>query len=88
MDTRLAKSKYIGGPDYSIADIAIFPWLRSWKNQGIDWNDYPHLRGWFDEVGARPAVQRGVDVLADRRKPLVDDQAREVLFGSRQYQRH
>jgi GST-like protein len=88
MDTRLAKSKYIGGPEYSIADIAIFPWLRSWKNQGIGWNDYPHLRGWFDEIGARPAVQRGVDVLADRRKPLVDDQAREVLFGSRQYQRH
>lgn len=87
MDKRLAKSKYIGGPEYSIADIAIFPWLRSWKNQGIDWADYPHLKGWFDEIAARPAVQRGVEVLADLRKPLVDTQARDVLFGAQQYQK-
>ena len=88
MDKRLANSRYIAGPAYSIADIAIFPWLRSWKNQGINWNDYPHLKGWFDEVAARPAVQRGVDVLASQRKPLVGDAAREVLFGAMQYQRH
>jgi GST-like protein len=87
MDKRLARSKYIAGADYTIADIAIFPWLRSWKNQGIDWADYPHLKGWFDEIAARPAVQRGVDVLADRRKPLVDDTSREMLFGKTQYQR-
>ncbi len=87
MDKRLAKSRYIAGPEYSIADIAIFPWLRSWKNQGIDWNDYPHLRGWFDEIEARPAVQRGVQVLANLRKPLLDDQARDVLFGEQQYAR-
>jgi GST-like protein len=88
MDKRLARSKYIAGADYSIADIAIFPWLRSWKNQGIDWVDYPHLKGWFDEIGARPAVQRGVEVLASRRKPITDDASREVLFGAEQYKRH
>jgi GSH-dependent disulfide-bond oxidoreductase len=88
MDKRLANSRYMAGPAYSIADIAIFPWLRSWKNQGIDWNDFPHLKGWFDEISARPAVQRGVAVLADRRKPITDDKAREVLFGSEQYKRH
>ncbi|MBL0726721.1 glutathione binding-like protein [Piscinibacter sp. HJYY11] len=87
MDKRLAKSKYIAGNEYTIADIAIFPWLRSWKNQGIDWADYPHLKGWFDEIAARPAVQRGVEVLANLRKPLVDSQARDVLFGAQQYQR-
>jgi GST-like protein len=87
MNRRLANSKYLGGPTYSIADIAVFPWLRSWKNQGIDWNDHPHLKGWFDEVSARPAVQRGVQVLADRRKPLVDDKARSVLFGDEQYRK-
>ena len=87
MDTRLAKSKYIAGAEYSIADIAIFPWLRSWKNQGIVWSDFPHLRGWFDEIAARPAVQRGVDVLANQRRPLVGDVARDMLFGDRQYQR-
>ncbi len=86
MNRRLAKSKYIGGPEYGIADMAIFPWLRSWKNQGIDWVDHPHLKGWFDEIAARPAVQRGVEVLADLRKPITDDKAREVLFGKTQYQ--
>jgi len=88
MNDRLAKSRYIAGDDYSIADIAIFPWLRSWKNQGIDWSEFPHLKGWFDEIAARPAVMRGVEVLADRRRPLVDDKARDVLFGTGQYQRH
>jgi GST-like protein len=87
MDKRLAKSRYLGGAGYSIADIAVFPWLRSWKNQGIDWNDFPHLRGWFDEIGARPAVQRGCEVLAAARKPLTDDKARDLLFGKGQYQR-
>jgi GSH-dependent disulfide-bond oxidoreductase len=85
MNRRLAQSKYIAGNEYTIADIAIFPWLRSWKNQGIDWNDHPHLKGWFDEIAARPAVQRGVEVLAHARRPLMDDKAREVLFGKTQY---
>ncbi|MBS0592987.1 MAG: glutathione S-transferase N-terminal domain-containing protein [Proteobacteria bacterium] len=88
MNTRLAKSRYLGGPEYSIADIAVFPWLRSWKNQGIDWNDHPHLKGWFDEIAARPAVMRGVEVLADRRRPITDERAREVLFGATQYRKH
>ena len=87
MDKQLAKQKYIAGGEYSIADMAIFPWLRSWKNQGIDWNDYPHLKGWFDEISARPAVQRGVEVLATLRKPITGEKEREVLFGSQQYQR-
>ncbi|MDP1649551.1 MAG: glutathione S-transferase N-terminal domain-containing protein [Rubrivivax sp.] len=86
MNRRLARSRYVGGAEYSIADIAIFPWLRSWKNQGITWDDHPHLKGWFDEIGARPAVKRGVEVLADKRRPLVDDTSRETLFGKTQYQ--
>ncbi|MFN7724425.1 MAG: glutathione binding-like protein [Rubrivivax sp.] len=86
MNKRLAGSTYLAGPQYSIADMAVFPWLRSWKNQGIDWNDYPHLKGWFDEIAARPAVQRGVEVLATARRPITDDQSREVLFGKTQYQ--
>ncbi len=88
MDKRLAKSRYLGGHDYGIADIAVFPWLRSWKNQGIDWADYPTLKGWFDEIGRRPAVVRGLDVLSGVRRPLTDDpKAREALFGAQQYQR-
>ena len=87
MDRQIARHRYIAGDEYTIADIAVFPWLRSWKNQGIDWNDYPHLKGWFDEIAARPAVQRGVEVLADLRKPQMDDKAREALFGATQYAR-
>ena len=86
INKRLAHSTYLGGPDYSIADVAVFPWLRSWKNQGVEMGDYPHLRGWFDEIAKRPAVQRGVEVLAGVRKPLTDDKAREALFGQRQVQ--
>ena len=84
INKRLAHSTYLGGPAYSIADIAVFPWLRSWKNQGVEMSDYPHLKGWFDEIAKRPAVQRGLEVLAGVRKPLTDDKAREVLFGKRQ----
>ena len=87
MDRQLASSKFIACNQYTIADIAIFPWLRSWENQGIDWADYPHLKKWFDLVGARPAVQRGVQVLADLRRPITGDKEREILFGSTQYQK-
>ena len=87
MDKRLQSSAFIGGKAYSIADIAIFPWLRSWQNQGIDWADYPALKLWFDKIAARPAVQRGCSVLADLRKPLTDDKAKDALFGQSQYQK-
>lgn len=87
MDRRLGEVEYFAG-EYSIADIAIFPWTRSYANQGVDITEYPNFKRWFDAVSARPAVQRGVQVLADRRKPTMDDKAREVLFGAKQYARH
>ena len=87
MDKRLQSSRFIAADEYTIADIAIFPWLRSWQNQGIDWADFPTLKAWFNGIAARPAVQRGVEVLAGLRKPFRSDKEREVLFGSTQYQR-
>ena len=87
IDRRLASSAWLGGADYSIADIATWPWLRKWKNQGMELSDHPHLERWFHAIEERPAVQRGVQVLAGLRKPITDDKAREVLFGSTQYQR-
>lgn len=87
IDRRLAQSSWLGGAEYSIADIATFPWLRSWQNQGIVLDEYPHLKRWFETIAERPAVQRGVKVLADLRKPITDDKSREVLFGATQYQR-
>jgi GST-like protein len=87
IDRRLSQSQYLGGSEYSIADIATFPWLRSWERQGVVLHDYPHLQAWFDKVAERPAVQRGVKVLAELRRPITGDKEREVLFGKRQYER-
>ena len=88
MDRQIERTgAWIAGADYSIADIAIYPWLRSWQNQGIDWADYPALKAWFDRIDERPAVQRGVKVLADLRQPVHTDAEKEVLFGATQYQK-
>ncbi len=86
IDKQLATHKFIAGGSYTIADMAIFPWLRNWANQGIVLTDYPHLKAWFDQLAARPAVQRGVQVLAALRKPITGDKSREMLFGKTQYQ--
>ena len=87
MDKQLANHTYLAGDTYTIADIASFPWTRSWKNQGIEWEDYPHVKRWFDTISARPAVQRGVEVLTALRKPLVNDKAKDILFGATQYEK-
>ena len=87
IDRQLARHAFIAGADYSIADIAIFPWLRSWQNQGVVLEEYTHVKAWFDALASRPAVQRGVAVLAERRKPLTGDREREVLFGRTQYEK-
>ena len=87
IDKQLSKNAYLAGDEYTIADIAVFPWLRSWNNQGIEWEDYPHAKRWFDEISERPAVKRGVEVLSSQNKPLLDDKSREMLFGTAQYQK-
>lgn len=88
MDHRLSESAYLGGAEYSIADIATFPWLRSWEKQGQDLTAHPHLKRWFDLIAARPAVERGLQVLADRtRSQPLTDQERDILFGSKQLDR-
>ncbi len=88
IDTQLGKTGgYIAGKSYTIADIAIWPWLRNWQGQGQNMDDHPHLKRWFETIGERPAVERGSVMLADLRKPAFDDRAREVLFGATQYQK-
>ena len=87
LDKQLGKTAYIAGKGYSIADMAIFPWTRSATIQGIDLADYPNVKRWFEAIDARPAVKRAVQVLADRRKPLIDDKARAALFGNQQYEK-
>jgi len=68
MDQRLAQCKYLGCDEYSIADIAAWPWISSYERQGVDIAAYPNVRRWFESIGSRPAVIRGCAVLADLRK--------------------
>jgi GST-like protein len=88
LNTRLGASKQVACNEYTIADMAIFPWLRSYKNQGVEMDEYPNVKRWFDAIDARPAVQRALQVLADRRRtgPRTP-QEMEVLFGAKQYER-
>jgi GST-like protein len=81
MDRRLALAPHFAG-EYSVADMAIFPWTRSHANQGIDLAEFPNVQRWFNAVAARPAVQRGLAVLADRRKPQMSEQEKATLFGT------
>lgn len=83
MNKRLATREYLAG-DYSIADMASIGWTRSYKNQGQDMDDFPHLKRWFEAIMARPAVERALAVGQERRSNLADDKdAQKVLFGQR-----
>jgi len=62
LDKRLTEAPYLAGDDYSIADIATYPWAARWEWQGIDWADYPNAKRWYDELGARGPVQKGMAV--------------------------
>jgi GST-like protein len=64
LDTRLATHEFLAG-DYSIADIATWPWIARYKRQGIDWAAFPHLKAWYLGIAARPAVERGWKVPND-----------------------
>ncbi|HET7395637.1 MAG TPA: glutathione S-transferase N-terminal domain-containing protein, partial [Gammaproteobacteria bacterium] len=86
LDRRLAGQDYVAG-EYSIADMAIYPWIISHERQGQNLADFPYLKRWFERVGARAAVQRGIAVLEERRGAAMSDKARQNLFGEAQYQK-
>ena len=62
LDKRLGTSPYLAGKNYTIADIATYPWAARYEWQGIDWNDYPNAKRWYDELSERPAVIAGMNV--------------------------
>jgi GST-like protein len=81
LDRRLADRDYVAG-DYTIADMACYPWIRP-ERQGQDLDDFPHLKRWHQAIAARPAVQRAY-ALAKRineRPTVIDETSRRVLFG-------
>lgn len=72
LDRQLAGNEYVAGAEYSIADMAIWPWASLWEGQQQDLADKPHLARWLDQVWARPAVRRGRALHADLRKKTDD----------------
>ncbi len=94
IDNRLGEAPYLAG-DYSIADIATFPWLipHNWQGQKLE--DFSNLKRWYDGMQARPAVQRGLAVMGDvvqrmrqqAQQSQPDKESWNNLFGSKQYER-
>lgn len=88
LDNRLAKHEYLADK-YSIADIAVWPWIIPYF-QGVKLEDYEHVERWFRTIEKRPAVQRGLKILADRQAPgaeiKMDAAAKERLYGDTQKQ--
>lgn len=81
MDVRLRDREFLAG-DYSIADIASFPWVIPYRRLGNNLDKFPNLRRWFDALKGRPAVQRGVDIGKDwRRDEAKNEQARKLMFN-------
>ena len=72
LDRRLSVNPFVGGEEYSIADIAILPWTRTYKRQRVNIDAYPHVKVWRETIGSRPAVIKGMQVGAELRKDLKD----------------
>ncbi|MEX0853000.1 MAG: glutathione S-transferase N-terminal domain-containing protein [Bauldia sp.] len=83
LDKRLVGREFVAGA-YSVADIAIFAWIRNWDRRGIDIAEFDNVRRWHDAIAARPAVSRGLAIKAPAEMDLTkDEEARKILFGQR-----
>jgi GST-like protein len=89
LNNRLYDRQYLAGKDYTIADMIAYPWTVNWKAQGQDIDEFAYFKRWFEEVGARPAVQRGIgvgsDLSTDVSKLSPEEQARirKILYNQR-----
>ena len=87
MDRHLADNEYFAAGEYSIADMAIFPWCRNPDRRGVSHDDYPNLKRWFETIEQRPAVQRGLEVLVEHtRQGAHSKEGWDIMFGDKQYQ--
>ena len=88
MDKRLNEVDYLAG-DYSIADIATFPWARGYERRGVKISEFPSVSRWLTEIDNRPAVMRGMKILTNLREEnkKFTDEEREVLFGATQFKK-
>lgn len=88
LDTQLGKTgRFVAGDDYTIADMAIMPWIATHKAQGLSLDDWPRVRRWFGELRERPAVARGMNLAKELRASALTDEARKHLFGAAPAQR-
>lgn len=82
LDAQLGRTgAHVAGAQLSIADMAILPWVRTWKAQQVPIEQFPHVRRWYDALLERPAVQRGFALGKELRAAALTDDARRVLFG-------
>ena len=88
MDKRLNEVDYLAG-DYSIADIATFPWARGYERRDVEISEFPSVSRWLTEIDNRPAVMRGMKILTNLREEnkKFTDEEREVLFGAAQFKK-
>ena len=86
LEKRLDGRDWVAAGEYTIADMAIFPWLRFPENQGVEIDDYARVKAWRDKIAARPAVAKAVETLAEHRRagPGYSDKAWELLYGKSQ----
>ncbi|MEO8115928.1 MAG: glutathione S-transferase N-terminal domain-containing protein [Phenylobacterium sp.] len=89
LNNRLYDRRYLAGDDYSIADMISYPWTVSWELQGIDLNEFKYFKRWFEELSARPAVQKGLAVTAGPPEdpasitPEEQERRRKLLYNQR-----
>ena len=80
LNHRLADREFIAG-DYSIADMASWPWILLYERQGQDLAQFPHLKHWLDTIQARPAAAKGERLGDERRTSIINEESRKVLFN-------
>jgi GST-like protein len=83
MDRRLADRPFLAG-EYSIADMACYPWIVPYKNQQQNLDDFPHLKRWFEAIYARPATARAYKLAKQvnpDKTPTVNEESKKILFG-------
>jgi GST-like protein len=82
LDAQLGRTQaFVAGADYSIADMAIFPWIRTHKMQQVALENFPNVERWYNGLFERPAVKRGLDLGKELRAGGLTEEARKALFG-------
>ena len=82
LDHRLAGREFIAGDDYTIADIAAYPWIVSWKTQQQNLDDFPNIKRWLDKIGKRPStVSAYAKAQPYSSRSAMSEESRKILFG-------